>query len=161
VANNEPERIALRIEIFDWLMEKKDRKVIRENPPGFLVSSIKNRHFAIPPGFMSKAERAKKAAAEHEQKVNEMTAKKLKEQSEERACVVQAQVKAFWDGLSPEEQDALRAEAIEAAEPSLLESYRTMPGKTAEFFFRAAIRDPFIRKKLGIRADEGSAEKRA
>ena len=48
-----------QIEVFDWLLERGDKKIAK-NPAGFLVKAIQD-NFAIPKsGFTSKAERQRK-----------------------------------------------------------------------------------------------------
>jgi len=49
VAAHSSDRIQAQLEVFDWLVAQKDRKVSR-NPPGFLMASIKGE-YAPPKGF--------------------------------------------------------------------------------------------------------------
>ena len=61
VRRHPAERIAEKIEVFDWLTEKRDRRIAR-SPAGYLVKSIAD-DFAPPKGFESRGRaRAREAA---------------------------------------------------------------------------------------------------
>ncbi len=47
--------IQAKIDVFDWLTEKQDKRIAK-NPAGYLVTSIE-KEYAAPPGFVPKAER--------------------------------------------------------------------------------------------------------
>ena len=55
VGQSSAETLGVKIEVFDWLGEKKDQK-IKTNPAGYLVDSIR-KNYAPPKGFESKAQR--------------------------------------------------------------------------------------------------------
>lgn len=109
VAEFPAERIAIKLEILDWLVARADRKV-STNPAGYLAKSIRD-DFAAPRGFRSRAqieaERQKVAAAEQARAAQRTQARAADEQ--QRA--VDAVVDAHLAGLSAAE----RAEVERAA----------------------------------------------
>ena len=52
--------VAAKIEVFDWLAGRKDKRIQR-NPAGYLVESIR-QDYAPPKGFEPKAVREARAA---------------------------------------------------------------------------------------------------
>ena len=50
--------IEAKIEVFDWLVEKQDKRVAK-SPAGYLVKSIAD-DYATPKGFISRAERQRR-----------------------------------------------------------------------------------------------------
>ena len=62
VAAHPQERIDRQIEVFDWLVQTKDKRVSK-SPAGYLVESIRD-DYAAPKGYVSKADRAKRVADE-------------------------------------------------------------------------------------------------
>lgn len=154
VAENPADQVALRLEVFDWLIETKNRRVIKESPVGYLVSSIRNRYVSLPKGFEPKAIRMGREAAKREAEARALEAKKREHEVARREREVARKVKAYWDGLSEAEQARVSEEALEAAGPEAREAYRKQNhrrgGGFADMLFRASIRDPYIRAKLGV-----------
>lgn len=111
------ERIRSQLEVFDWLVAQKDKRLTR-NPAGFLVSSIRSE-YAPPRAFVSQAEQASRAAAAAERaRKAEAKAQRLAEEDRVR-CQAKAQaVAGFWISLSQEERTRLEAEALAVAQPS-------------------------------------------
>ena len=66
VRQHPAERIAAKLEVFDWLTEKRDKRVSK-NPGGYLAESIR-KSYVPPKGFESKMAREKKQADERERK---------------------------------------------------------------------------------------------
>src|SRR5207244_3302443 len=98
-----PDRMRQQLEVFDWLVAKRDPKVSR-NPVGFLVSSIQS-DYSPPKGYVSPVER--------EQIRN--TTEKRTEQSGRRQLRQEAEITAeakareegiihFWNSMSDEER---------------------------------------------------------
>ena len=117
------EHIQARIEVFDWLVEKKDKRVSK-SPGGYLADSIR-KGYTVPKGFESKAEKARRLAAEQEQRRKAEEAKRRAE-AEQQASeeAEQARIQAYWDARSPAEQEALKAEALSQANPFFQSQYR-------------------------------------
>jgi len=121
------ERIAAKLETFDWLIQKKDKRV-QKNPAGYLVKSIED-DYAPPKGFESKAERAKRLQAEVEQERRAEEARRSAE-SEGRAReeAQQARIAAYWASLTPADQEALKTRALAGPSP-FLNLYRQHQGR--------------------------------
>ncbi|RUL87990.1 hypothetical protein [Tautonia sociabilis] len=144
------DRIEAKIEVLDWLLEKKDKRA-SASPAGFLVESIR-KDYAPPKGFESRAERKAREQAEQERQRQEAEARRRQKQEQAREKAIQVRIAKHWDGLTPEEQDRLDAEALEQAEESLARSYREMAesrNPMAAGFLRL-IREAHIKKLLGI-----------
>lgn len=125
------EQIRARIEVFDWLVEKKDRR-ISKSPGGYLAESIR-KGYAAPKGFVPKAERVKRLRTEAEQGRQAGEARQRAE-SEERAReeAQQARIAAYWASLTPADQEALKKRALAGPSP-FLSLYRQHQGQgTAE-----------------------------
>jgi hypothetical protein len=77
--------IAEKIEVFDWLMANKDKRV-RKNPAGYLVKSIEDGYVA-PNGFVSRAEQVRREEARRaaEQKAEEQLRSKSEIHTREMA----------------------------------------------------------------------------
>lgn len=117
------EHIRARIEVFDWLVAKKDRR-ISKSPAGYLVDSIR-KGYAAPKGFESQADRARRLAAEEAQQRPVAEAQRRAEAEQQaREEADQARMTAYWDSLSPEAQEQLRAEAIAQADALFAGPYR-------------------------------------
>jgi hypothetical protein len=121
------EHIQERIEVFDWLSGKKDRRVSK-NPGGYLAESIR-KGYVSPNGFESKTAREKKQADELERKRQVEEAKQRTEAEEKaREEADQLRVSAYLDSLTSEEREALRAEALAKANPFFAQQYRRSKG---------------------------------
>jgi hypothetical protein len=106
--------ISAKIEVFDWLLSKKDKKVTT-NPAGYLVDSIR-KGYVIPKGFVSKAEKQAKAAAEAEaqQKAEQIRLAKLEQKARdaEQDRLLQQRADEYLAGLSPTERDEIEKAAL-------------------------------------------------
>lgn len=117
------EQIQRQMEVFDWLMDRKDERIER-SPAGYLISSIRSEY--LPPReFKSRAERAdaeakalERVRREEARLEQERIAQERKLQSRQEA------VTEFWATMSPEERTQSESEAIAQAgafERSLLD----------------------------------------
>lgn len=122
-----PEHIQARIEAFDWLVTKKDRKVTK-SPAGYLVKSIADGY--VPPkGFESKADREKRLAAEADRTRKAEEAKRRAEEAERaREEAQQARITSYLESLTAEQRDALQAEALARANPFYAQQLRRAKG---------------------------------
>ena len=127
VGSHPAEHIQERIEIFDWLSGKEDKRVSK-NPGGYLADSIR-KGYVPPKGFESKTDREKKQADELELKRQAEEARRRTE-AEERAReeANQLRVSAYLDSLTPEEREAFQAEALAKANPFFARQYRRSKG---------------------------------
>ena len=105
------ERIQERLEAFDWLVAKNDRRILEE--PGRLPGRIHPQGIRLAPRLRVEAQCAQRLAAQEEQrrKVEEV---KRQVEADQRAQeeAEQARIKAYWDALSPAQQERLREEAL-------------------------------------------------
>ncbi len=150
VAAYPEERIAAQIECFDWLREHGPKKV-QANPGGYLSSAIRG-DYARPQGFESRAERAKRREAEEAKRRREQEEARRRKAEQARERAAQVKTLDYWNGLSPEEQASLEAEALEQADETLAATYREMQAKrnpVAPMCLKH-IREAHIRKLLGI-----------
>lgn len=112
VAEYDEDKIRLQIEIIDWLEEKKPGKITE--PGAYLVAAIRNGH-ATPKGFVSAAERQKRAEAKHAKERAEAEARRRQRENAAREDREKELVNAFWGGLSQEEEAEHEAVAIAQA----------------------------------------------
>lgn len=113
-------RIAEKIELHDWLMERKDKR-ISQNPSGFLAAAIRD-DYKLPKGFISRAEREKQARAAVEK---QQAAAQSQQASEQQTATRQTAI-AYWQGLSEAERAALEAAAVAAGSEELVEKYQQL-----------------------------------
>src|SRR5207249_4863833 len=80
---------------------------------------------AAPKGFESKADREKKRAADDERRRKAEEAKRRAEAAEKtREEDEQARIAAYWEALSPQDREKLRAEAFEEGDSVFVQRYR-------------------------------------
>jgi hypothetical protein len=114
-ANYSSEALEAKLDVFDWLVESKDKRVAK-SPAGYLVKSIQNEYSA-PKGFVTKAERQRRAEAK--QAKDQAAAEERRRKQEEEACE-RAEREAgdqYWKSLTSEQQAALDEAAIAQADP--------------------------------------------
>jgi hypothetical protein len=146
VSGNQPEFIALRIEVFDWIVARPNQRIIKESPVGYLIDSIRNRYITTPKGFVSQADLKKKREVHEDNLRREAEARVKKIRDEERRVSDKDAIKAYWDSLSSTEQTSLE---LAAGIPQSPLAPTDFPGR----FDRRAQRDAYIRAKLGLPAE--------
>ena len=130
-----PEFVGLKIEVFDWLVAKKDKRVSK-NPPGYLTNSIRN-DYKTPAGFESK-ERIEAKRLELERAEEELKARRNDVQSRHsRELEERAEIDNYLASLTSEQRTQLEQEAIAGSD---LEP---------RFFRNVIVRD-HVRKVLGM-----------
>ena len=113
------ELIEAKLEVFDWLAEKEDKRIAK-SPAGYLVTSI-HKDYATPKGFIcqcrTRADGGSEAAAGAGSGRGKAAASRKPKPAEstEREAIT-----AYWQGLSPEAQAALQADADATADPEAL-----------------------------------------
>src|SRR4051812_13035611 len=116
-------RIRQKLEVFDWLVAKKDKGVTR-SPSGFLVKSIQN-DYAPPAGFESKADRQRKAeAAARAARQAEEVKRKAEQDEKAREEAENRRLTSYWEALTPGDRERVWAEAMAAASPFIAGRYR-------------------------------------
>lgn len=130
-----PDAIAGKLEVFDWLVGKKDRRVSK-NPAGYLAQSIRD-DFATPRGFKGRAQvEAERLAAEEAER--ELRSRRQDARSrDEGERAEKAVIDAHLAGLTPEQQTQLEQEAFAASELN------------PRLFGRVIVRD-HVKKLLGL-----------
>lgn len=108
------ERIQAKLEVFDWLVERKDKRVSK-NPAGYLAESIR-KDYATPRGFESEAQRRERAEAlDAQRRKVEEAKRKAAEDQQAREEAEQARIRGYWERLTEAEQDRLTREALGSA----------------------------------------------
>jgi Replication initiator protein A len=109
------EAIQAKLEVFDWLVEKNDKRVAK-SPGGYLVDSIR-KDYATPKGFVPRAERRRRESArrEAEHKAGEQLRRKREDErrDDEERQAVDAEIKR----LTLDERAELEAELLAQASP--------------------------------------------
>lgn len=126
-AAHPPERIRAKIEVFDWLTARKDKRVSR-NPGGYLADSIR-KDYAAPKGFEGPADRLRRAEAVRAEP-HRVAEAKQRQATKERASqeAQQGRVAAYWEALNPAARAALQERALARPHP-LLSLYRQHRGR--------------------------------
>jgi Replication initiator protein A len=121
VQRHAAELIEAKIDVFDWLVEKQDKRVAK-SPAGYLVKSIDD-DYATPKGFTSKTERQKREEA-HQAREHEINEKRRRERKEEARLKAERQaVDAYLKELDPDKRSALEAEVLAQADEKTRQSY--------------------------------------
>lgn len=108
------ELLRVIIDVFDWLVEKKDKRV-SSNPAGYLVESIR-KDYRAPRGFLPKAVREQRARERDEQKkTSEEAAKRREAREQEQQEAERGPIEAYLSALTEQERQALEEEALRAA----------------------------------------------
>lgn len=144
VDQHAPEAITAKLDVFDWLVGRGDRK-IKTNPAGYLVESIR-KDYAPPKGYESSADRERRtvAAQANEKAAAEQRRKTLDAKTQ---AVDEAEaVEHYWNALTADQQAKLEAEALESVEPEQWENCHGKP--VLERIFRRTAREDHIKRLL-------------
>jgi Replication initiator protein A len=136
------EFIQLKLDVFDWLVEKQDKR-IAQNPAGYLVKSI-NDDYAAPKGFISKAEQQRRQEAQQARDRKAAEDRRRQQDQEAREKAERQAIDAYWASLTPEQQAELDAASIAEADPETLAMERGPMKK----FGQTLRRHGYIRKLL-------------
>jgi Replication initiator protein A len=107
-----------KIEVFDSLVQKQDKRVAR-NPAGFLVKSIQD-DYAAPKDFVCKAERQRGEEARQARESKAANARREQQEEAARKRAEEAVIRAYWESLTPKEQTEMDAAARAQADPETL-----------------------------------------
>jgi hypothetical protein len=146
--------IAAKLEVFDWLMEKQDKRVAR-SPAGYLVKSITN-DYATPKGFESKAARQARAEAKRQADQEAVEGRRRQREQEARDRAIREEVDAYIKGLTPAEREALEAEALARAAPEARQGYEGAPARYRAVLLLGLLRE-HVARELGREADPAGA----
>jgi hypothetical protein len=150
VGSRAPELIALRIEVFDWVLGQKNQKIIKENPTGYLISSIRDQYFSVPKGFESNTDRAKREEAKREERRRETEAARKRREAKVAEQEQKAQVEAYIKGLAADARERLDREALEHADPSSREAYEQTTLAVLRKAQLRLMRESYVRRILGL-----------
>jgi hypothetical protein len=106
------EAVAAKIEVFDWLAARKDKR-IQKSPAGYLVESIR-RDFAVPKGFESRAVREARARQEQEARRAAVEEHRRQAETQTREQAEQEAADRYWAALTQDEQSRVDAAALRA-----------------------------------------------
>jgi hypothetical protein len=115
VKQHPAETIQAKIDVFDWLVEKQDKRVAK-SPEGYLVKSICDDYKPVT-GFIPAAQRKQHAEA---QQTKARQAAETRRQEREKEAIERdknQKLDAYWESLTPEEQAATDAKALADAKP--------------------------------------------
>jgi hypothetical protein len=112
------ETIAAKVDVFDWLTEKQDKRIAK-SPAGYLVKSLTD-DYAPPQGFVSKAERRRQEEARQAKERQAAEARRRRKEEEARECAERKAIAAYWESLTPEQQAELDAAANANADPEMM-----------------------------------------
>ena len=125
VQKHPAETIQLKIDIFDWLTERKDKRIGR-SPAGYLVVSITDDYVA-PEGFAGKAERERQAAeSRQEDRATAEEGQRRREKATHDGKVagylrtMTPQARAEFEAVTLARADAASRQAYEEARPASL-----------------------------------------
>ena len=121
------EPIEAKLEVFDWLVEKQDKRVAR-SPAGYLVKSIAD-DYAVPKGFESRAARQARAEAKRQAEREAAEGRRREQEQEARDRASREEVDAYLKRLTPAERKALEAEVLAAADPEARQGYEEAPAR--------------------------------
>lgn len=113
----EASTITHQIEVFDWLVKSKDKKVAK-SPAGYLVKSI-NDNYATPKGFVSKAEQQRRQETKQTSEESAAHEQLRKRQAMDQSKADQDAADAYWNQLTKQEQEKLDAAAEAQADPGV------------------------------------------
>jgi hypothetical protein len=116
VAKHPAGEVRTRIEVFDWLVARRDKKVAK-NPAGYLVASIRGR-YAAPEGFAPPDEADRLAELERQAAEDERKRRDLERREAERAAKREAEIKAAWEALDDAGREEITAQ-VRAENPGL------------------------------------------
>jgi hypothetical protein len=138
-------RIQEMLELYDWYNGKGQSR-----GPGFLVQSIRNPDaIAFPPGFVSSSAKAMKTQRQEATKAAQAQIRTKRErQAAEREKTRQRAFMAFWESMSPDQQEAFETEALENAEQltrRLYIQHSAKRGKAFELYRNVILQSHFLR----------------
>lgn len=108
------EHLRSQLEVFDWLVGQ-DHASVSKNPAGFLVASIRSE-YSRPKGFVSEAERAKRAVqADTRKKREDAKHQEAMLQAERQRLSREEAIHRYWQSCSEGERQRLELEALAGA----------------------------------------------
>jgi hypothetical protein len=118
--------IERQIEVFDWLVEKQDKRIAK-SPAGYLVESIRSspEGYKVPKGYVPKAERQAREAARQAKERQAAEARRRTQVEENRQAAARKEADEHIQKLSRAERAALEARLLAEASPETRENYES------------------------------------
>lgn len=142
------DRIKAKIEQAEWLRAKKPGKV--KDLGAYVVAAIRE-DYAPPAGFESVNDRARREAADQEQRRREQERRHQEARAKALEREAEAKVRQFWEGLTASQQERVEAEALENADPDVREGCMGAPKVMQKIMIRS-VREAHIRRLLDLPA---------
>ncbi|QDV39077.1 replication initiator protein A [Tautonia plasticadhaerens] len=136
--------VSSKLEIFDWLMSKEDRRV-RKSPAGYLVESIR-RDYAPPRGFVPAEDRRLQEERRLHLELEALRERHRRAAEQARARQEVEAIDAYWDALDSEGKAALDAAAQRSADPTRYDDLGHSPA--LQRMRRRVLRQDYIRALL-------------
>ena len=152
VQRHPAEFLQLKMDVFDWLLEKQDKRVAK-SPAGYLVKSI-NDDYAAPKGFIPKAERQRQQEARQAKERQAAEDRRRQQEQDAREKAERQAIDAYWQSLTPEQQAEIDAASLAQADPATL-AMETGPLKRMGQMIR---RHTYIRQLLASREQIAAGE---
>ena len=144
VRQHPDERIEAKLEVFDWLMEKQDKRVAR-SPAGYLVKSI-TEDYAAPKGFEPRAARQARAGAKRQAEREAAEGRRREREQEARDRATREGADAYLKRLTPAEREALEAEVLAAADSEARQGYEDAPARYRAVLLLGLVREHVARE---------------
>jgi hypothetical protein len=113
VSKHPAETIQLKIDVFDWLVGRQDKRV-GKSPEGYLVKSIRDDYKA-PKGYVSKADRERQAEAAKQRQQADAEERRRQQQEAAHERALNEEVAAYRQSLTPEQLAQLETDALAQA----------------------------------------------
>ena len=146
VQRHPADTIQLKIDVFDWLAEKQDKRIAK-SPEGYLVKSIADDYKA-PKGFTSRADRDRQAEAKRQAEQAAAAERRRQQAEETRQQDRRREEDAYWSKLTPAAQAELEAKALAAASEEARQTYLTLKRQGMGEGYLSMIRREYIRTVL-------------
>jgi Replication initiator protein A len=143
------EVIAGKVEVFDWLAAKGDKRIAK-SPAGYLVKSIEE-DYAVPQGFVSPAERRRREEARRAQEREKAEQQRREREQAARDAAQRQAVDAYLKRLTPAERQALEAEVLARADAEARQCYEEAPGR-----LRATVLLNLVREHVAQELERGA-----
>jgi len=116
VASHPHGRVRTKLEVFDWLVKNRDKRV-GKNPAGYLVASIRSDYRA-PTDFTAAEAKGKEAKGASESADEDRRRRRRAKDETDRAKASEAALRERWGRLAEPERAAIVA-AVKAENPSI------------------------------------------
>ena len=156
VQQHPAEAITLHLEVFDWLIEKKDRRVAK-NPAGFLFQSILE-NYSPPKGFLSKAEQQKREQTRRQAERRAIEEQRRRQEQAQAERAEEERLDAYWQSLTPDAQAELDVASRALADPKTLAMEQAGPAALQRLGQRIR-RNAYIRQLLTERGEAPTSQK--